>query len=342
MKKINLLIVLSLGLTVNVFSQQDPHFSQFFSSPLTLNPASAGIFNGDLRAIMNYRSQWSSITESYKTTAASVDMPIAKKMRGGMFGLGLNLFKDGAGDSKFSNQNYALSFAYHLDVSGGKSNHFLSIGFQAGMIQRSISSEQLTWDNQWTGVEFNTLVQSSSYNELERVSANAFDLSTGVHWYYKPTPYSKFNAGLSMFHVTSPDIGFISESKLLRKYTLHAGGEIPLSEGKSAITPNFVTVIQGANKYTVIGGELKIVLQENSKFTNFKNAMYMSIGPYFRWNDAAYIVARYSWNGMIVSLSYDFNISGLSSASGVNGGLEFMLGYKKDISSRPSRGHRFK
>ena len=216
------------------------------------------------------------------------------------------------------------------------------MGFQAGMIQRSISSERLTWDNQWNGSEFNTLVGSSSYNEFEGTSANAFDLSTGFHWDYAPTPYTRFNAGLSMFHITAPDIGFTTESKLLRKYTLHGGGEISISEGRTAFTPNFVTVIQGANKYTDIGGEFKMFLQENSKFTNFKNAMYMSIGPYFRWSDAAYIVARYGWNGMIVSLSYDFNVSGLSAASGASGGLELMLGYKMDMASKPSRGHRFR
>ncbi|NCP46666.1 MAG: type IX secretion system membrane protein PorP/SprF, partial [Flavobacteriales bacterium] len=88
MKKIKYSILLIVISTVNLFAQQDVHFSQFFSSPLTLNPANAGIYNGDLRAIMNYRSQWGSISEPFVTMAASVDFPVLKKMKGGMFGLG--------------------------------------------------------------------------------------------------------------------------------------------------------------------------------------------------------------------------------------------------------------
>jgi type IX secretion system PorP/SprF family membrane protein len=341
MKKINLLIVLSFSLTINVLGQQDVHFSQFFSSPLTLNPANAGIFNGDLRAIMNYRSQWSSISESYTTTAASVDLPILKNMAGGMFGLGLNFFKDGAGASKFSNVSYALSLAYHLDISGGNNNQFISLGFQGGMIQRSITTGNLTWDNQWSGTQFNTDISSTSFTALEGNSASAFDISTGIHWYYAPSKATRYNVGLSMFHANSPDIGFSAESKLHRKYTLHGGAEIELTKGRTAFTPNFVMVMQGANKYTDLGGEFKISLQESTRFTNFKNVMYMSVGPYFRWNDALYVVARYGWNGMTASVSYDFNISSLSTVSRANGGFELMLGYKMDISSNPSRGHRF-
>ena len=29
---------------------QDVHFSQFYNSPLTINPANVGAFNGDIRA----------------------------------------------------------------------------------------------------------------------------------------------------------------------------------------------------------------------------------------------------------------------------------------------------
>ena len=37
---------------------QDIHFSQFYASPLTLNPAMTGFVNGDCRAGVIYRNQW--------------------------------------------------------------------------------------------------------------------------------------------------------------------------------------------------------------------------------------------------------------------------------------------
>ena len=39
---------------------QDPHFSQFFASPLTLNPAFTGKFDGSWRLAANHRDQWHS------------------------------------------------------------------------------------------------------------------------------------------------------------------------------------------------------------------------------------------------------------------------------------------
>jgi len=339
MKKIKLIIMLGLLFGSTVYGQQDVHFSQFFSSPLTLNPANAGVFNGDLRAIMNYRSQWGSISRAYSTSAASLDMPILKSMQAGMFGLGLNFFKDLAGDSKLSTVNFGLSLAYHLDISGGQNNHFISLGFQGGMVQRSINYENLSWDNQWNGKGFDRQVTPTNIDDLGGTSASALDLSTGLHWYFAPDDNTRFNGGVSMFHVNAPNVGFNVESKLLRKITVHGGGEIGIGNGDIALVPNFVTVMQGANKYTDFGGELKYFLQKNSKFTNYKNVMFISVGPYLRWGDATYIVGKFNWSGITTSVSYDFNLSDLSTVSRGNGGVEIMLGYKMDLSSSASRGH---
>ena len=52
---------------------QDPAFSQFFASPLTLNPALTGKFNGTLRVAGNYRNQWPQINNAFVTSTISVD-----------------------------------------------------------------------------------------------------------------------------------------------------------------------------------------------------------------------------------------------------------------------------
>src|SRR3954454_5805604 len=57
-------------------SAQDPHFSQFFASPLTLNPAFTGKFDGNLRVAGNYRDQWPAISKAFVTSTLSVDAPI--------------------------------------------------------------------------------------------------------------------------------------------------------------------------------------------------------------------------------------------------------------------------
>ena len=50
MKKTILLIALIVS--VITMKAQDPHFSQFFASPLTLNPAFTGKFDGEWRLVL--------------------------------------------------------------------------------------------------------------------------------------------------------------------------------------------------------------------------------------------------------------------------------------------------
>ena len=77
MKK--LICTLSICLTLALCaSAQDPNFSQFFASPLTLNPALTGKFDGVYRVAGNYRNQWPTINNAFRTYTASFDMGILK------------------------------------------------------------------------------------------------------------------------------------------------------------------------------------------------------------------------------------------------------------------------
>ena len=61
----------------NVFCQ-DPHFSQFFAAPITLNPALTGSSDNDWRFISNYRTQWQTLAAPYNTTTLSIDTKLIK------------------------------------------------------------------------------------------------------------------------------------------------------------------------------------------------------------------------------------------------------------------------
>jgi hypothetical protein len=73
------LVVIFCTLSVLATKAQDPHFSQFFASPLTLNPAFTGKFDGLWRLAANHRDQWPSIPKAYVTSTASLDFPILKR-----------------------------------------------------------------------------------------------------------------------------------------------------------------------------------------------------------------------------------------------------------------------
>ena len=58
---------------------QDVHFTQYFTSPLTLNPAMTGLVADDLRFSGNYRQQWASVSPNpYITGSMSFDIATLK------------------------------------------------------------------------------------------------------------------------------------------------------------------------------------------------------------------------------------------------------------------------
>jgi hypothetical protein len=69
------LLIFVLHIQLHLFAQ-DPHYSQFFASPLTLNPANTGNFNGSLRVATNIRNQLSEFQNAYSTKTISLDAPI--------------------------------------------------------------------------------------------------------------------------------------------------------------------------------------------------------------------------------------------------------------------------
>src|SRR5688572_23758046 len=130
MKKILFTLLLCVSLAC-VSSAQDPNFSQFFASPLTMNPAMTGKFAGLYRIAGNYRNQWPTINQAYTTSTASVDAAILKDNipEFDQFGVGFMGFTDRSGNNVLQYNYLSFSTAYHkaLDENG---DNQLGVGFQ--------------------------------------------------------------------------------------------------------------------------------------------------------------------------------------------------------------------
>jgi hypothetical protein len=90
MKKIIFTLMACVAL-VSVSTAQDPNFSQFFASPLTLNPALTGKFDGLYRVAGNFRNQWPTINNAFVTRTASVDFGIMKNRLAEIDQLGIGI-----------------------------------------------------------------------------------------------------------------------------------------------------------------------------------------------------------------------------------------------------------
>src|SRR5580765_8902229 len=87
-----MILMMTVGFLVSLCSQaQDLHFSQFFNSPLTTNPANTGFIpDADYRIGANYRNQYSTVmTVPYKTMSIFGDAQVFRdRIVNGWVGLG--------------------------------------------------------------------------------------------------------------------------------------------------------------------------------------------------------------------------------------------------------------
>ncbi|MBL4703138.1 MAG: PorP/SprF family type IX secretion system membrane protein, partial [Flavobacteriales bacterium] len=154
--------LIPLLLVVFTFLQtkaQDIHFTMYDVTPVLFNPATTGVFNGDFRGMLNYRSQWASIGNPYTTYSVNIDGGLFKnKWKSGYIGAGMSIYKDVAGASNLglTKINLSLSSVIYLD-----SKNSASIGFTGSWGQNSIDPSGLQWDSQFNGQTFDASMPSN-------------------------------------------------------------------------------------------------------------------------------------------------------------------------------------
>jgi type IX secretion system PorP/SprF family membrane protein len=322
MKKIFFTLTICVAITA-VSTAQDPNFSQFFASPLTLNPALTGKFDGVFRFAANYRNQWPSISNAYTTMTASLDMGIMKNRipETDQFGIGLMAYSDKAGDGALNSTFYGLSFAYHkgLDENG---YHQIGAGFQGTYMNKRLNTSKLTFQDQLTPFGF-TGITGESFSS-QQVNLNYFDLNAGFIYNGSSNGYNNFYVGASMYHINRPKESFQKGNFVLNpRTTIQAGGKIPAGTYSYLhFAGNYSMQAKAHN--AMIGAAYSLnVNNDEIDPTN------VYLGAWYRLGDAAIPYIGLEFGEWHFGASYDVNISKLKAASNSRGGVEISLIYIK-------------
>jgi type IX secretion system PorP/SprF family membrane protein len=314
-------IIVHLFIITRAYSQ-DIHFSQYFSTPLILNPALTGQFEGDFRASTNYKRQWSPISQnSFKTFALSADAPVYKRQ---IF-TGLYFYNDKAGDSKMGANSVNLSIASKINV--GRKNTLI-VGLQTGWTQRTIDLNGVTWDNQYNGRTFDPSLASGENQQVSNF--HYFDISAGCYWKAVVNEFFNINAGIAGSHLNTPKQSFYKTGEELdAKWTFHGGSEIKFLNWNTTLIPSIMFLKQGAASEINLGMIAKYNLGLDSKYTSLNVSSNIFFGAFSRMKDAAILYFGYEYrNAYSMGISYDINVSKLRTASDFKGGTEIMLLYK--------------
>src|SRR4051812_46147158 len=157
-KKISFLFTAFAALAITGANAQDLHFSQFFNSPLTTNPANTGFIpDADYRLGASYRNQYSSILSSpYKTMSVFGDAQLLRnQIENGWLGIGGVILSDVAGSGGLRSTKIYGSLAYHQQLGASS---LLSAGFNVGWANKRVDPGKFTYPSQFNGKFFDNTV----------------------------------------------------------------------------------------------------------------------------------------------------------------------------------------
>jgi type IX secretion system PorP/SprF family membrane protein len=332
--RILLLFCLYFVCMAHLFAQ-DKHFTQFYASPISLNPALTGAMDGKMRANVIYRDQWRRVLDRpYTTTGGSVDFrfnELSRTIRNDAVGIGLQFFNDRVGDVDFTTNQIALSGAYHKSLDAS-TNSFLSLGAQLSLEQRLVNYGELTFQDQFNGSDGFT---GSTGEQLPNDNITFSDLSVGINYSASPSKNSLFFVGGAMHHIMRPAVSFFpaekgGTSRLFARYSAQVGGQIPI--GTMSFSPRILASLQGPHIEANAGANLRFALTETGR-----TAMHVGLwGRPVRYEaknwgfDAIVPMLGLELDKLLFGLSYDVNLRDATIYRKGQGAFELSVTYYGD------------
>ena len=331
MYKRYLFLMLVFGIGTRLLAQ-DPVFSQFYSSPLQLNPAFAGVAYSPFVAI-NYRSQYASFGNAFTTYSASYD----QYLEGIKSGIGVSLMGDNAAD--FYSKNYInLHYSYRVDIS---SDIAAKIGISAGVIQSKLDWDKLIFYDQLDPVTgpFKTdgTVNPTAENRPAILAHTLFDISTGILIFG-----AGFHGGLGIQHLTAPNEGILNVNPgfiigLPTRWTLHGGYEYVLEDARRDRMSSFISPMA--------------MFTKQGDFKQLNIGAYAALGPLigggwfrhtFSGSDAAILLLGFRQDAFKVGYSYDLTVSSLAGKTGGTHEISLSLNLDPDVGKKVDINDCFK
>jgi type IX secretion system PorP/SprF family membrane protein len=321
------MLILFLFLTAAA-KAQDPHFSQFNMSPLTLDPALTGDMDGAYRVGAIYRNQYGSVTVPYITPSVFADLGLFKGCNSkskSYLGIGIMILDDQAGDGDLSDLTVMLSLAYHQALDEDGFWH-LSVGLQGGIINESVNLNALQFPSQYTSNQ-----TFSGPPPADITSSNDLipDFAAGVAVSGSPSRYSQVTFGVGAFHLAQPLQTFMgSDNTLTRKYVAHVSATIGINN-RLYLFPSAIYLMQVPNSELNAGSSIGFNFSQ--KNGEIGTIFYVGVYDRVTGNDAIIPTVGFMVNGFQVGFAYDVNVSTLQVASHNEGAYEVGLIYIGNI-----------
>jgi type IX secretion system PorP/SprF family membrane protein len=347
LKNLHLLALAALFLAPTFISAQDIHFTQFTMSPLTLNPANTGRFEGTVRLGGIYRSQWTKILSSnqFETPSFWVDAPVIRGFRKqDWVGAGVMLFQEGrTGVGGLRHGAQKLSATYHIGLNK-KGTSSLAVGFQWGN-ESYRAGEGFEFESQYGSRDLQTGVFTAHPGGTNAgLNQQVFDdprrFSTfggGLVLTSRLNKTTDFNVGFALFNAGTPRFQSLISSDTSssnpgtpqptqaaqfnqpRRAVFHGTFNVKTSD-RMTISPSFI--------YQTTAAQDEIMVQALGGYLfNPERDITLQAGLGYRLGDAINVLVGAKVKDLRVGLAYDINTSELSSDTNYRGGFELAANY---------------
>jgi type IX secretion system PorP/SprF family membrane protein len=299
MKKTLLTYTLWLLIPLGALAQ-DPQFTQFYANPLYTNPAFAGA-SGNLRLIMIGRDQYTAINNNYKTAGASIDAHV-NSLSGG---LGMMATMDVAGDGKLTTTTFSGIYAYSVNLT---KKITMRAGIQGSYYQRTYDFSKYRFGDQIDD-QYGFVLPTAEVRGLQQIGLLNF--SSGLLVYS-----NRLFGGIAVHNLTEPNQSFYSpnssadEFKLPRRYTVHAGANIPVTQSRYE------------DQRVILSPNILYMQQRNFNQLNlgfYVKKQALTAGMWFRQTskntDALIFLIGLKFTNFRVGYSYDITVSGARTAT---------------------------
>ncbi|HSB92436.1 MAG TPA: PorP/SprF family type IX secretion system membrane protein [Flavitalea sp.] len=316
MKKYSILILIMI-LAVKM-QGQSYHFSQFYSTPILVNPASTGNYPGDIRISGNFRSQWAADNNPYLTTALSAEYRLLREElpTTSKFGVGMTFLNDVSLGNAVKVNGIGASVGYNigLDAAG---IHSLGAGIHGTFTNRRIDVSRLTFENQFGPGGFDPSLPIGE--NIGNTSNSFFDVNAGLMY---NADYDKkgYFLGVSVFNSFQHPENILDEQyKMPMRYSIQAGGNF-LVDPFTRVYLSGNTMSQAEVMETTIGGAVGRLLLEGTR-----DEIYL--GLWYRIGDAFCPYVGYQLAGFRAGLTVDVTTSKVKTGSNIRNAIELSLVY---------------
>ncbi len=347
MKLERLLLLFFAIISLLPLSAQDIHNTLYNMSPLTLNPALTGAFEGTARIGGIYRAQDFALDggDGYSTPSFYVDAPIFKGFgKRDWIGVGMMFYQDNAGTLNLKTTTSQLSGSYHLSMDK-KADNILTFAVQWGSVNRGIDPSlgvySDTYDISFGGLGSGPNSQDplatgggsggsgGNMNDSERKRTFS-DVGAGIMLRSNIGDDSKLELGVAYGHLTTPRYNFINggqgdANRRPAKIVGHGRLIMPL-QGKWTFEPTFLFQTTSAANEFALQAWAGHQINPDTK---------LNFGLGYRVGDAGKFLFGVEHKDLRAAIAYDLSLSSKTQVNNYQGAIELAAYYILKIYKKP-------